>query len=150
MGGRYPSAGSEFNFESDSPGFHALFLEWTKENGYPPVYLNGLENGAKVVVDVPPNALPGNNPTAYAMQLVGVTQQRMWDALSLLFAARGREHHGTTYFTVSAPGTVFVDAVTGADAWSPAPDSGHHVLTIAAPAATSAAFLDSLLAQSDR
>jgi hypothetical protein len=132
MGGRYP-AGTEWNFQSDAPGFHALFSQWTKQNGFPPVYLNGFANGLHVLAGAPASASPMTNPTLYAMQLAGTAQRPMWDMLSALFAARGLAHEGTTYFTLSKPGTVVVDSETGADTWSDSTDSGHYVLTNAAP-----------------
>jgi hypothetical protein len=141
MGGRYPS-GTEWNFESDAPGYHLLFLEWTKQHGYPPVYLNGFENGVDVLAGAPANADPTVDPTAYGMQLARTRQRPMWDALSVLFAARGEAHQGVSYFTVSAPGTVSVDPVTGADSCSPDIDSGHYVLTNAASNETFARLLD--------
>jgi hypothetical protein len=128
MGGRYP-AGSEWNFQSDAPGFHALFHVWTRQNGYPPVYLNGFENGEHILAGAPAGADPKVNPTKYAMQVSGTEQRPMWDMLSALFAARGLAFGGTAYFKVGAAGTVEVDGVTGWDTWSGAADSGHYVLT---------------------
>lgn len=127
MGGRYPS-GMEWNFESDAPGFHALFSTWTRQHGFPPVYLNGFENGEHVLAGAPAAALETVNPTRYGLRLAGTDQRPMWDMLSVLFAARGLAYRGTKYFTLSAPGTVAVDAATGADAWSPQSDSGQYVL----------------------
>jgi hypothetical protein len=141
MGGRYP-AGAEWNFQSDAPGFHALFTQWTRQNGLPPVYLNGYANGRHVLAGAPASASPMTNPTLYAMQLAGAAQRPMWDMLSALFAARGLAHEGTTYFTVSKPGTVVVDGETGADTWSDGTDSGHYVLTNAAPDETFSALFD--------
>jgi hypothetical protein len=131
MGGRYPE-GVEWNFECDAPGFHALFAKWTRQDGYPPVYLNGFANGEHVLAGAPANALETVNPTRYGLRLAGTDQRPMWDMLSVLFAVRGKEFEGATYFTVSAPGTVAVDAATGADAWSAEKDSGHYVITNAA------------------
>jgi hypothetical protein len=141
MGGRYP-AGTEWNFECDAPQFHALFTQWTRENGFPPLYLNGFENGLYVLAGAPASASPLANPTRYAMQLDGTDQRPMWDMLSALYAARGLAYQGTTYFTVSKPGTVMVNAATGADTWSDGTDSGHYVLTNAAPAETFSALFD--------
>lgn len=141
MGGRYPS-GAEWNFESDSSEYAALFSQWTKQNGYPPIYLNGFANGQHVTAGVPASAPPATNPTAYGLQLTGAPQRPMWDMLSVLFAARGTSYAGTTYFAVSKPGTVVVDAKTGADTWSEATDSGHYVLTNAVPAETFSALFD--------
>ncbi len=141
MGGRYP-AGTEWNFASDAPDFHSLFSQWTRENGFPPVYLNGFANGLHVLAGAPANASPMTNPTLYAMQLDGTAQRPMWDMLSALFAARGLAYEGTTYFTASKPGTVAVDADTGADMWSDSNDSGHYVLTNAAPDETFSALFD--------
>jgi hypothetical protein len=131
MGGRYP-AGIEWNFECDAPGFHALFSKWTRQDGYPPVYLNGFANGEHVLAGAPAASLKTVNPTRYGLRLAGTDQRPMWDMLSVLFAARGAAYGGTTYFTVSAPGTVVVDAATGADTWSAGTDSGQYVITNAA------------------
>jgi hypothetical protein len=141
MGGRYP-AGTEWNFMCDAPHFHALFAQWTRQNGFPPVYLNGFANGLNVLAGAPASASPMTNPTVYAMQLAGTTQRPMWDMLSALYAARGRAYAGTTYFTVSKPGTVLIDAETGRDTWSDATDSGQYVLTNAAPNETFSALFD--------
>jgi hypothetical protein len=135
MGGRYP-AGTEWNFECDAPEYHELFALWTRQNGYPPVYLNGFENGEKILAGAPADASPKVNPTVYGMQLASTKQRPMWDMLSALYAARSLAYKGTPYFTVSEPGTVAVDAKTGADTWSSATDSGHYVLTNAAPVET--------------
>ena len=87
-----------------------------------------------------------NNPYAYIQALLQQDQSQgasaQTDPLSALFAARGRADAETTYFTLSKPGTVDVDAKTGADAWSDAKDSGHYVLTNAASDETFAALLD--------
>jgi len=141
MGGRYP-AGTEWNFESDAPDFHALFLQWTRQHGFPPVYLNGFANGLNVLAGAPASASPMTNPTLYAMQLSATAQRPMLDMLSGLFAVRGLAYKGTTYFTASKPGTVLVDGDTGADTWSNAIDSGHYVLTNAAPDETFSALFD--------
>jgi hypothetical protein len=141
MGGKYP-AGTEWNFASDAAGYHALFSHWTRQNGFPPIYLNGFANGQHVMAGAPASASPTANPTLYAMQLTGKAQRPMWDMLSALFAARGLAYEGTTYFTVSKPGTVAVDADTGANTWSDATDSGHYVLTNVAPDETFTALFD--------
>jgi hypothetical protein len=141
MGGRYPT-GNEWNFQSDAPGFHRLFVEWTRQHGYPPVYLNGFENGEHVMAGAPAKASPLVNPTRYGLQLAGYDQRPMWDMLSVLFAARGSSFGGTKYFTVSKGGTVTVDGVTGDDVWGAGVDSGHYVLTNAATAETFSAMLD--------
>lgn len=141
MGGKYP-AGTEWNFASDAPGYHSLFSQWTRQNGFPPVYLNGFANGAHVMAGAPASASPAVDPTAYAMQLSKVTQRPMWDMLSALFAARGLAYAGTVYFTASKPGMVAVDAGTGADTWSDALDAGQYVLTKAAPDETLSAIFD--------
>ena len=141
MGGRYP-AGTEWNFASDAPDFHALFLQWTRQNGFPPVYLNGYANGQHVLAGAPASASPTTNPTLYAMQLAGTPRRPMWDMLSALFAARGMAYEGTTYFAASKPGTVVVDADTGADIWSDGTDSGHYMLTNATPDETFSALFD--------
>jgi hypothetical protein len=141
MGGRYP-AGIEWNFECDAPGFHALFSKWTRQDGYPPVYLNGFANGEHVLAGAAATSDPKINPTRYGMQLAGTDQRPMWDMLSALFAARGLAYNGTTYFTLSAPGTVEVNAATGADTWSAAKDSGQYVLTNAASDETLSALFD--------
>ena len=141
MGGRYP-AGIEWNFECDAPGFHALFAKWTRQNGYPPVYLNGFENGEHVLAGAPADALPMVNPIRYGMQLAGTDQRPMWDMLSVLFGAWGLGYNGTRYFTLSEPGTVNVDAATGADTWSAKSDSGQYVLKNAASDETFSALFD--------
>jgi hypothetical protein len=141
MGGQYPS-GSEWNFRSDAPGYNALFLQWTRQHGFPPVYLNGYSNGEHVLAGPPASADPAVDPDAYGMQLVGVTQRPMWDVLSALYAARGLDYAGTTYFMLSKPGTVEVAAATGADTWSDDTDSGHYVLTNEASDETLSALLD--------
>jgi len=141
MGGRYP-AGIEWNFECDAPGFHALFSKWTRQNGYPPVYLNGFANGEHVLAGAPAAALETGNPTRYGLRLAGTDQRPMWDILSVLFAARGLAYGRTTYFTVSAPGTVAVDAATGADTWSAGTNFGHYVITNAASDETLSKLFD--------
>lgn len=141
MGGRYP-AGTEWNFECDAPGFHKLFAQWTRQNGYPPVYLNGFANGLYILAGAPATASPTVNPTRYALQLAETDQRPTWDMLSALFAVRGLAYDGTTYFTQSAPGTLTVDAATGADTWSTTTDSGHYVLTNAASNETFSALFD--------
>ncbi len=141
MGGRYP-AGSEWNFRSDAEGYHALFLKWTRQNGYPAIYLNGYANGEHVMAGPPASSRPETDPTRYAMDLCHVTQRPMWDMLSLLFAARGTAYQGTAYFTVSKPGTVAVNVTTGDDVWSDAVDSGQYVITNAAPDETFSALFD--------
>jgi hypothetical protein len=141
MGGRYPS-GSEWNFQCDAPGYHRLFVEWTRQHGYPPVYLNGFENGEHILAGAPAAADPKVNPTRYGLQLVGFDQRPMWDMLSALFAARGLSYGGTVYFKVGAAGTVEVDAATGVDTWSADVDSGHYVLRNVASNETFEAMFD--------
>jgi hypothetical protein len=141
MGGRYP-AGIEWNFECDAPGFHALFAQWKRQDGYPPVALNGFANGEHVLAGAPATALPTVNPTRYGLRLAGTDQRPMWDMLSVLFAARGLAHDGVTYFTLSAAGAVEVDAATGEDRWASAKDSGHYVLTKAASDEALSALFD--------
>jgi hypothetical protein len=141
MGGRYPS-GTEWNFRSDAAGYNTLFLEWTQQHGFPPIYLNGYSNGKNVLAGPPASADPAVDPDAYGMQLVNVTQRPMWDVLSVLYAARGLDYAGTTYFMLSKPGTVSVDAATGEDTWSDDTDSGHYVLTNDASDETLSALLD--------
>jgi hypothetical protein len=141
MGGRYPS-GSEWNFQSDAPGFHGLFVEWTRQHGYPPVYLNGFENGEHILAGAPATADPKVNPTRYGLRLEGFDQRPMWDMLSALFAARGMSFGGTAYFMVGPAGTVVVDAATGGDTWSGDVDSGHYVLRNAAKDEVFAAMFD--------
>jgi hypothetical protein len=140
-GGLYPG-GKEWNFQSDAPHYQRLFTEWTKQNGYPPVYLNSFSNGEHVLAGPPKKAQPKVNPTMYAMQLAFMVQRPMYDILSALFAARGVEYQGTTYFKVSEPGTVTVDAKSGADSWSEETDSGHYVLTDAASNKVLSALFD--------
>jgi hypothetical protein len=141
MGGRYPT-GSEWNFESDAPGFHELFVKWTRQHGYPPVYLNGFENGEHILAGAPATANPLVNPTRYGLRLAGTDQRPMWDTLSVLVAARGLGFGGTDYFKVGPAGTVTVDAETGADTWSGDTDSGHYVLTNVASDETFSALFD--------
>jgi hypothetical protein len=141
MGGKYPS-GTEWNFECDAPGFHKLFALWTLQNGFPPVYLNGFANGLDVLAGPPATASPMVNPTKYGLDLAKTSQRPMWDMLSALFAARGLAYKGTTYFRLSAPGTVVVDAATGDDVWASRTNSGHYVLTNAASNETLSALFD--------
>ena len=101
-----------------------------------------VTNGEHVMAGVPMRELPTVNPTAYGLRWGGVAQRPMWDILSALYAARGRAYEGTTYFTLSKPGTVVVDADTGNDTWSDATNSGHYVLTTAAPDETFSALFD--------
>ncbi len=141
MGGRYPS-GIEWNFECDAPGYHQLFTSWTRQNGFPPIFLNGFTNGEHVLAGAPATASPLTNPTRYALQLAHTDQRPMWDMLSALFAARGLSQNGTAYFTQSAPGTVQVSPTDGADTWSAKTDSGHYVLTNAASDESLSALFD--------
>jgi len=141
MGGKYPQ-GTEWNFECDAPGFHKLFTQWTKQNGYPPVYFNGFANGLDILAGPPATASPITNPTKYGLDLAKTPQRPMWDMLSALFATRGLAYQGTTYFTLSKPGTIALNAQTGADTWSSAVDSGHYVITNAATNDTFMALFD--------
>ena len=141
MGGKYPQ-GTEWNFECDAPGFHKLFTQWTKQNGYPSIYFNGFANGLDILAGPPATASPTTNPTKYGLDLAKTAQRPMWDMLSALFAARGLAYQGTTYFTLSQPGTIALDAQTGADTWSAAVDSGHYVITNAASNETFMALFD--------
>ena len=141
MGGRYPS-GIEWNFECDAPGYHALFTQWTRQQGFPPIFLNGFANGEFVLAGASAKASPLTNPTRYALELAGTNQRPMWDMLSALFAARGLAYRGTTYFTQSAPGTVNVSPTDGSDTWSAATDSGHFYITDAASNETLSALFD--------
>ncbi len=141
MGGRYPS-GTEWNFECDAPGYHRLFVEWTRQHGYPPVYLNGFENGEHILAGAPATADPIVNPTRYGLQLAGYDQRPMWDMLSALFAARGLSFGGMTYFKVGPAGTVEVDAAKGTDTWSAGIGSGHYVLRNVATNETFEAMFD--------
>ncbi len=141
MGGRYPQ-GTEWNFESDAPGFHTLFSQWTKQNGYPPVYFNGFANGLDVLAGPTAIASPMTNPTKYGLDLAQTPQRPMWDMLSAMFAVRGLAYQDVTYFTLSQPGTISIDAQTGADTWSSAADSGHYVITNAASNETFMALFD--------
>jgi len=141
MGGKYPQ-GTEWNFECDAPGFHKLFTQWTKQNGFPRVYFNGFANGLDILAGAPPTASPMTNPTKYGLDLAKTAQRPMWDMLSALFAARGRAYKGTKYFTLSKHGTITLDAQTGADTWSSTVNSGHYVITNAASNETFMALFD--------
>lgn len=136
MGGKYPF-GTEWNFECDAPDYHALFSQWTRQNGFPPVYLNGFANGLDVLAGPPADASPEQNPTAYGLRLAKVKQRPMWDMLSVLFIADGGR-----YFKLSHGGTVSVDPLTGADRWSETTDSGQYILTNAVSAESLSALLD--------
>ncbi len=141
MGGAYPK-GSEWNFQCDPANYHQLFSTWTRQRGFPPIYLNGFANGEKILAGAAADAQATVNPTVYGMQLADTKQRPMWDTLSVLYAARGAANQGTTYFSVSAPGTVDVNSTTGTDTWSADKDSGHYVLTNAAPVETFERILD--------
>ena len=141
MGGAYPT-GSEWNFMCDAPEYHELFTLWTRQKGFPPLYLNGFGNGEKILAGAPADASPSTNPTVYGMQLASTKQRPMWDVQSVLFAARGVSYDGTAYFSVTAPGTVVVDPQTGANTWTPATDSGHYVIYNAAPVEAFERILD--------
>ena len=141
MGGQYPS-GKEWNFTSDAPGWNALFTMWTKQHGFPPIYLNGFSNGLHVIAGPVKDSDPKTDPTRYALDLAHTSTRPMWDMLSVQFAAWGAEHDGATWFTVSDPGTVRVDAATGLSNWESAVDSGHFTIANARSDEAFDAWLD--------
>ncbi|MEO6923106.1 MAG: hypothetical protein ABI142_04720 [Bryocella sp.] len=141
MGGKYPS-GKEWNFTSDAPGWNALFTMWTKQHGFPPVYLNGFANGAHVIAAPTAGADPMTSPTQYALDLYHTTKRPMWDILSVMYAAWGAQHDGKMWFTVSKAGTVKVDAATGLSTWNAAANSGHFTITNAQSNDAFSALLD--------
>jgi hypothetical protein len=136
MGGKFP-LGSEWNFYCDAYEYHSLFREWTRQHGFPLIYINGYDNGSSITAHASTEA------AAYAMQLAKFDQRPMWDMLSILFAARGLIYKGTTYFKLGAAGTLPVDPATGANGWTNI-DSGHYVLTKAAADKTFSNLLESM------
>jgi hypothetical protein len=141
MGGQYPT-GKEWNFTSDSPGWHALITLWTRQHGFPPIYFNGFRNGLHILAGPPAGTDPKINPTRYAFDIAHIHQRPMWDVLSILFAAWGPTHNGTTYFTVSAPGTIHLNPATGLTQWDTTKNSGDFYITTAAPNQAFESLLD--------
>ena len=141
MGGAYPK-GSEWNFQCD-PVNTPAFLYVDAATRLPADLTSMALRTERRSLPAQPLTLKATvNPTVYGMQLADTKQRPMWDTLSVLYAARGAAYQGTTYFSVSAPGTVDVNSTTGTDTWSADQDSGHYVLTNAAPVETFERILD--------
>jgi hypothetical protein len=141
MGGYNPS-GSEFNFASDPPDTANFFSTVTAQNGYPPIYEIGYDNGTST------NAGPANYssatlyPSLWVANNTSTNQRPLWDVLVVLFGVRGFAFEGTTYFTDAGNGTQTVDATTGANSWSTSTASGHHYLANAASTAVLSNIFD--------
>jgi hypothetical protein len=123
MGGDYPT-GDEWNFQQDPANFNTLFTTWTTQNGYPPIYLNGLTPGLSVISGAPPWFGSGHPAVAVAT-ISGESNRPSWDGLSIYQAI-----FGTSAFVISADGTNSVDASTGTNIWHGVTASGHYYVTL--------------------
>jgi hypothetical protein len=135
MGGDYPT-GNEFNMEGDPVDASYVFSNWTTQNGYPPIYLNGYSQGEQLSIGVP-SWFTNANPAVYAAGLAGVTNRPGWDVLSVYQAI-----FGTSAFTSSTNGTDSVNSSTGANSWSSSTASGQYYLTLTNPASYYDALID--------
>ncbi len=149
MGGDYPT-GAEWNFRSDAADYSALFLTWTLQNGYAPIYLVGWSLGNIACSGAPAEASKDINPIRNAVSLAAqadagcVTgeQRPVWDQFAIMYGAWGARHAGTAYFTLSASGTNTVNAQDGTNSWSSAKKSGHYYLIAKSSPEVFASFLD--------
>ncbi|WP_158785502.1 hypothetical protein [Granulicella sp. L46] len=162
MGGDYPK-GAEWNFQSDAVDYASLFTRWTRQNGYPPIYIVGWSLGNIACSGAPADASIETNPVRNAvnaahqsdMDCVTGAQRPVWDQLALMYGAWGTKLGKTTFFTVSAGGTNTVNPSDGTNSWSAATNSGHYYLIADTEASTFANYLDGyahkgLLAESPR
>lgn len=136
MGGDYPGPASEFNFQNAPADNAYLFKIWRKQNGFPPVYLNGFAPGSGVITGAPRDLAVGH-PAHIAEAIAKTTARPSWDLLSLFQGI-----FGIHAFTISGDGTNKVDPKSGRNRWSPMPASGHYFLALSQPPA----FYQSLLA----
>jgi hypothetical protein len=151
MGGDYPSSAGEFNFVNDKPDAAAVCSTWTTQNGYPPIWFDGLGINGNNYSGPPLFASVTVNPVAKAFSLYGCLPSTgaltsctsgVWDQVAIWLAARGLSYGGTTYFTLSANGTNTVNASTGANTWSSGTASGHYYVTSACGTSCFSALFD--------
>lgn len=135
MGGDYPS-GTEYNMVNDSTDANYVFANWTTQNGYPNINMNGFTPGNSLAVGRPV-WYPTTDPSQYAAGVVSTTSRPGWDILSLYQAI-----FGLSSFTASANGTNSVNSGTGANTWSSGTASGHIYYTLTSSAAVYNALLD--------
>ena len=136
MGGDYPGPTTEFNFQNAPADNAYLFRIWRRQNGFPPVYLNGFAPGSGVITGAPRD-LEADHPAHIAEAVAKTTARPSWDLLSLFQGI-----FGIHAFTISGDGTNDVDPASGRNSWNPMPASGHYFLTLSRPPA----FYQSLLA----
>ena len=126
MGGMEPSTGAaEFNFQQDAVSANYTLANWISQNGYPPVYFSGYNNGATSVISGIPSSYPITDPSAYVGSLVGYTRPS-WDSLVLYQAVYG--YSGLS--TVSPNGTNTASASSGVNTFLTSTSSGHYYLTL--------------------
>ena len=152
MGGQYPNSsasasnecipagGAEFNFACDAADAAYVMSNWTSQNGYPPMYLNGYSIGATVNSGVP-YWFPSSDPVVYGSGVAGTNSRPSWDALSLCHAVLGNAGCG---MTLSASGTNTVNASTGANTWASTTASGQYYVTKSQPDTFYQAILDGI------
>lgn len=142
LGGVNPS-GSEFNFQSTPQEWHDLFILWTSQNGYPPIWMVDFNDGNITNAGPSHFTVDTINPMLYAYDIAGFgTTRPVWDSLTILLGAYGLSLGSTTMFADAGNGTQSVDATTGANSWSTGTASGQHYVTNVASAAFFAGLLD--------
>jgi inosine-uridine nucleoside N-ribohydrolase len=127
LGGINPS-GTEFNMQSDPSDASNFFSTVTSQNSYPPIWMIGNGNGTGTNAGPPQYGITTVNPAYYVANQDSANQRPVWDALAILYAARGLSYGGTTYFSDAGNGTQTVNASTGANSWSTGTASGQHYL----------------------
>jgi hypothetical protein len=135
MGGDYPT-GNESNMRGNPSAANYVFANWTTQNGYPTIYLNGVTPGNSVVI-AKPSWFTNSDPGVYALRLAGVSSSPSWDILSVHQAV-----FGLGAYIQSANGTNSVNASTGTNTWSSRTASGHYYLTLTEPIPYYLAALD--------
>jgi len=122
MGGDYPGPATEYNFKSAPAESSYLFKHWTREAGYPPVYLNGFTPGLAVTLGVN-RPTPAGSAIEVAQKASGETARPAWDIMSL-----HQGMIGTAAYVISSSGANKVSATSGTNIWSPHDGPGTFIL----------------------
>jgi hypothetical protein len=122
MGGDYPGPADEFNFKTAAGDSSFLFRHWTKDAGYPPIYLNGFTPGSRLALGSTADS-PVSAAISIAEKAAGETARPVWDLISVHQGVAG-----TSTYAVSPDGTNSVGS-NGRNFWTNTRRSGHYYST---------------------
>ena len=161
MGGRFPSSGErgEFNLATYPEATAYVLAHWPT-----PATFAGFEIGARVKTGARliREHGPQTSPVARAyLEYTGGPDRESWDQTAALYAVRGLDHEGQTYFTAVRQGHNRFDLTAALRAgprspsfsrntWVAEPDSDQAYLVEAMPAERLAEVIEGLMMQRPR